>query len=414
MFAKDFIGNVIEVAVPINITVDKEDDGVIYIEGWGNRAYNDEGAELKDRDGDVVLPSAYKLDNFKANPVILYQHNRDSVIGKAIDVQILPQGLHIKAAIYRDLDQKAFTAIKAGVVSTFSIGFQATDGFYKEDSDTFYFSAVELLEVSAVTIPAQPQSTFSTTESPCGNGQCMLSIQEVSTKGFDKETATVQKDLSVSTKKWSNVNKSDMLAEVHDSEDADIIKDAYLIVGDITKRNTFKFPHHEFVEGKLKLSVGGLKSAFAALKGSEKFDEAHVEAAKHLMKHFDELVESDLLESVPDELEDMCELKETEGTPSMEEELALLKEQLDAKTLELNTLQQTLKEENPEGEPDPEPEPAPEGDPVVAEEPITLSEAIAAIKDAVVTSEDIEPLMNFYEEFGSELNTRIETILGDA
>ena len=414
MLVKDFIGNVIEVAVPINITVDKDDDGVIYIEGWGNRAYSDEGTELKDRDGDVVLPSAYKLDNFKANPVILYQHNRDSVIGKAIDVQILPQGLHIKAAIYRDLDQKAFTAIKSGVVSTFSIGFQATDGFYKEDSDTFYFSAVELLEVSAVTIPAQPQSTFSTVESPCGNGQCMLSIQEVSTKGFDKEVVTIQKDLTVSTKKWSNVNKSDMLASVHETADEAIIKDAYLIVEDVTKRNTFKFPHHEFVAGQLKLSVGGLKSAFAALKGSENFDEAHVEAAKHLMKHFDELVESDLIDSVPDELEDMCLLKETEGTPTMEEELALLKEQLESKTLELNTLQETLKEEDPAVVEPVVTDPVVEGDPVVEEDPITLSEAIAAIKDAVETSEDIEPLMNFYEEFSSVLNTRIETILGDA
>ena len=143
-------------------SIQKNADGQITIEGFANTAD-------KDRVGDVVLPSAFSktMDEYMDNPVLLYQHDWDKVIGHVVDYKIVDddnatkRGLWVKAVISsaKDVDDVR-TKIREGSLKTFSIGYNELDADYDNDSDTNIVKELELLEISVVTIPANPFSKF--------------------------------------------------------------------------------------------------------------------------------------------------------------------------------------------------------------------------------------------------------------
>jgi hypothetical protein len=143
-------------------SIQKNADGQITIEGFANTAD-------KDRVGDVVLPSAFSktMDEYMDNPVLLYQHDWDKVIGHVVEFKIVDdenetkQGLWVKAVISsaKDVDDVR-TKIREGSLKTFSIGYNELDADYDNDTDTNIVKELELLEISVVTIPANPFSKF--------------------------------------------------------------------------------------------------------------------------------------------------------------------------------------------------------------------------------------------------------------
>jgi HK97 family phage prohead protease len=147
---------------------EKSDDGLdkIIVEGYGSTS-------TKDRDGDVVVPFGIDMGNFHKNPILLYQHDRHQPAGKVVKSEINDKGLYIQAEVYKEVNPQAYYAVKSGVVSTFSIGFRGLDGDYHEETDTFYFTKSELLEISLVSIPANPDAKFEVLQSPCGDGFCL-------------------------------------------------------------------------------------------------------------------------------------------------------------------------------------------------------------------------------------------------
>ena len=71
---------------------------------------DDGGVEIKgsastnglDRAGDIIESGAWTkggLENFKNNPIILFNHNYDRPIGRAKDLQVTDNGLEISAKI---------------------------------------------------------------------------------------------------------------------------------------------------------------------------------------------------------------------------------------------------------------------------------------------------------------------------
>ena len=148
--------------------VTKNADGleVVVIEGYAS-------VDTKDRDGDVVVPKGIDTTNFEKNPIILYQHNRNSPAGKAVNFKIDDKGLYVKCEVYKDVNPQAYYAVKSGVVTMFSIGFRGLDGKYDEANDTFYFTKTELFEISLVSIPANQDAKFELVKTPCGDGFCL-------------------------------------------------------------------------------------------------------------------------------------------------------------------------------------------------------------------------------------------------
>lgn len=138
--------------------VSKDASGKVIIKGMANTAD-------KDRVGDVVLPSAFKksLPEYLENPVILFQHNWDKIIGKCIKAEIQDEGLYIECEISsaKDVDDVR-TKIAEGSLKTFSIGYNEVEADYDETNGCNVVKELELLEISVVTIPCNPKAKFTT------------------------------------------------------------------------------------------------------------------------------------------------------------------------------------------------------------------------------------------------------------
>lgn len=130
----------------------------VLIEGFANKA-------VVDRGNDLIEPKAWKLDNYKKNPILLFAHDPGKPIGKAIDVKATEDGLVIKARLSRSKDPSVSLVrdlIKEGILNSFSVGFDAK--YSEKSADGFnVIKDAELMEVSVVSIPMNQDSTFSVT-----------------------------------------------------------------------------------------------------------------------------------------------------------------------------------------------------------------------------------------------------------
>jgi len=115
-----------------------------------------------DRAGDIIEHDAWTkggLENYKGNPVILFNHNYDRPIGRAKDLSVTDKGLEISAKISKaagDVTQ----LIKDGVLGAFSVGFKVKDADYMTETDGYRIKDAELFEVSVVSVPCNQGATF--------------------------------------------------------------------------------------------------------------------------------------------------------------------------------------------------------------------------------------------------------------
>ena len=148
----------------------------------------------KDRDGDVVLPLSIDVDNYNKNPIILYQHDKTKAIGKTISLEKTETEVRIKAQIFKTLNPEVFAGVKNGILKTFSIGFIGKDGHYDEETDTWFWTKIELLEISVVTVPANTNAIFSVKTLDCGKTVCgikTIKTQKEGINGIETITSTV-------------------------------------------------------------------------------------------------------------------------------------------------------------------------------------------------------------------------------
>jgi len=112
-----------------------------------------------DRMGEVIDQSGWDLTNYKANPVLLFAHNdREIMIGNAKNIRV-DKSMGAPALVFEpDFHEETETAraIKAlfeqGRMKTFSVGFMPLE----MEGNTY--TKQELLEISAVNVPANPDA----------------------------------------------------------------------------------------------------------------------------------------------------------------------------------------------------------------------------------------------------------------
>ena len=141
-------------------SVVKDAAGEMIIKGFANTA-------SKDRVNDLILPQAFEkcLPAYMDNPVILFQHNWDKVIGKCIKADIIKtgekQGLYIECKMSNAKDvEEVKTKIGEEILKTFSIGYNEIDAEYDEKNACNVIKELELLEISVVTIPCNAEAKF--------------------------------------------------------------------------------------------------------------------------------------------------------------------------------------------------------------------------------------------------------------
>lgn len=116
-------------------------------------------------------PKSVKLDRFLKNPVALYNHNIDWVIGEALvdTIELRDDGVYgavrLPANQHIDICKHAVAMAQDGALRCFSVRF--ADERWEQDPDDANVRIAydwELQEISLVTIPAQPDSTFTLAE----------------------------------------------------------------------------------------------------------------------------------------------------------------------------------------------------------------------------------------------------------
>ena len=119
----------------------------------------------KDRAGDVVTAEAWAkgVENYRRNPVLLYQHKHDSPIGRVDKITVDKKGIFVEAAVSEaaERNQGIQTLIRDGALKSFSVGFRVKDGKYNREDDSMMITDVELMEISVVSVPCNQDSLFS-------------------------------------------------------------------------------------------------------------------------------------------------------------------------------------------------------------------------------------------------------------
>lgn len=134
--------------------------------------------EAKDRYGDVISVKGWQLKNYKKNPVFLWAHNYNELpIGKVLKIEKGDGALYFDVEFAgAEVNPKAefvFQAYKQGFLKATSVGFRSlkhedlaeTDDEkaerMKKEPDSqngWRFLKQELLELSAVPVPANPEA----------------------------------------------------------------------------------------------------------------------------------------------------------------------------------------------------------------------------------------------------------------
>lgn len=120
-----------------------------------------------DRYGDVVEPLG---SQFTLPLPLLWQHMSSEPLGNVTEAKAGADGIPFVAAIPTDVKSKnlrerieeAVESVERGLVRAVSIGFRAIPGGYDMDPETyaFRFREWEWLELSLVTIPANPDAVI--------------------------------------------------------------------------------------------------------------------------------------------------------------------------------------------------------------------------------------------------------------
>jgi len=116
-------------------------------------------SNLVDRHGEIVEVDGWDLKNFKKAPRILWSHDHTiPAIGKASKVWIEGKGAKAKLMFkmvfqeVTELGRQAKQLVEQGFIDTFSVGFMA------EEMEDNKFTKQELLEISLVNVPANPDA----------------------------------------------------------------------------------------------------------------------------------------------------------------------------------------------------------------------------------------------------------------
>ncbi len=114
---------------------------------------------VEDRHGEKVLVDGWETKNFMANPILLWAHDHTiPAIGTAKNLRTEGKGDTAKLMFEPDFHEitPEAKAIKQmfdqGIINSFSVGFKPLEA----DGNTF--TKQELLEISAVNVPANPEA----------------------------------------------------------------------------------------------------------------------------------------------------------------------------------------------------------------------------------------------------------------
>lgn len=165
-----------------------------------------------DRDGDIIVPSGWQLDNYRKNPVVLWAHDYSGLpVAKALAIEITSNGLlTMMQFAEHQLAQDVFELYAGGFLRAFSVGFRVLEYTRRVDEQAqsgWLMTKTELLEYSCVPVPANQDALVLAAKAAklCGMGcGCKLSAPALAKTGEPHYL-----DLAEQTRSAESVPESD-------------------------------------------------------------------------------------------------------------------------------------------------------------------------------------------------------------
>lgn len=169
-----------------------------------------------DRHGEIVSVEGWDTKNFKKNPVLLWAHDHTvPAIGYAKNLRVDGIGKKAKLIfepVFHDITEQAKALkhmVEEGIINSFSVGFRPLE---MEDNT---YTKQELLEISLVNVPANPDAR-------------MLAYKSLQKAGFTDDVAKSVGAFVEAEKRTDAVDelRTEMKAmqDKHDAEIADLVK----------------------------------------------------------------------------------------------------------------------------------------------------------------------------------------------
>lgn len=189
----------------------ENDDGAVIIEGIANKA-------VVDRGNDIIPPEAWDLDNFLKNPVILYNHGMDPIVGsspvgRAVDIKTSEEGLRIKVRLSKSEARPIKMVrdlVEERMLQAFSVGFDPKDSVEKDEDGRNVIKQAELFEVSIVGVPMNQDSIFEIS----GKSLTNRTIDQIGAEVCARKGAWVAAELHKAIDLKSNDQGRDEIMEV--------------------------------------------------------------------------------------------------------------------------------------------------------------------------------------------------------
>ena len=152
--------------------------------------------ETVDRYGDVVRVSGWQLDAFKKNPIALWGHDHHSPIGTVPKVWL--EGKKLMATMELapegtdEFIDKLWRLVNAKILRAVSVGFMPTvqPNYIRDEQNDhvtgFEFIGQELMELSLVSVPANPQA-LAVARAFMGEADAEQRIFNVASRDFNLE-----------------------------------------------------------------------------------------------------------------------------------------------------------------------------------------------------------------------------------
>lgn len=118
--------------------------------------------EHVDRMGDVIRASSWELRDFRSNPVALFGHDHNQVIGVWENVRVegkqLLGSLKLAKKGTSDFIDTVRSLIEQRILKAVSVGFQPLEASPLKSGQGYEYTKSALHEVSVVAVPANPHS----------------------------------------------------------------------------------------------------------------------------------------------------------------------------------------------------------------------------------------------------------------
>ena len=190
--------------------------------------------DAPDRHRTVLNPEGWELDHFNKNGIAGYMHdvyggilgsNPDDVIGKArawVEDGKLMGSIEFEPKEINEKAEKIYQKIRFGSLNAVSVGFVEKGEGHRgvkdngEDPGLYYFGGQELLEISVVNIPSNPEALKQRAFEPVYDKEMMDAMKAVTAKLEEFKKNEIKTDLTnevINTNKMEKDEKKDLAPE---------------------------------------------------------------------------------------------------------------------------------------------------------------------------------------------------------